>query len=42
MNGLTKEVRTQIGKGADIIKVYSDFDWGPDKGAQPTFLQLMN
>jgi imidazolonepropionase-like amidohydrolase len=35
--GLMKEARTQIGKGADMIKVYADYRWGPDKKAQPTF-----
>ncbi|PWT78660.1 MAG: amidohydrolase [Bacteroidetes bacterium] len=36
---LTKEVRTQIGKGADMIKVYADYYWGPDNEAQPTFTE---
>lgn len=31
-------VRDQIGKGADFIKVYADYRWGPDKQARPTFL----
>jgi len=35
--GLIKEARTQIGKGADMIKVYADYRWGPDKKAEPTF-----
>jgi imidazolonepropionase-like amidohydrolase len=30
-------VRGQIGKGADLIKVYADYRWGPDGDAQPTF-----
>ena len=34
---LTNEVRTQIGKGADIIKIYADYRWGPNKEAMPTF-----
>jgi imidazolonepropionase-like amidohydrolase len=34
---LVKEVRTQIGKGADLIKVYADYYWGPDGEARPTF-----
>lgn len=34
---LTKEVRTQIGNGADVIKVYADYRWGPAKNAEPTF-----
>jgi len=36
-DGLIKEVRTQIGKGADLIKIYADYRWGPDKEARPTF-----
>jgi imidazolonepropionase-like amidohydrolase len=35
--GLTKEIRTQIGKGADIIKIYADYGWGLDKEAEPSF-----
>jgi imidazolonepropionase-like amidohydrolase len=35
--GLTREVRTQIGKGADLIKIYADYRWGPEKEARPTF-----
>lgn len=34
---MIKEVRTQIGKGADIIKVYADYRWGKNKEAQPSF-----
>ena len=37
IEGLTKEVRIQIGKGADLIKVYADYGWGPDRRAEPTF-----
>lgn len=37
IDGLIKEVRTQIGKGADIIKVYADYRWGLNKEAAPTF-----
>ena len=36
---LIKAVREQIGKGADIIKVYADYRWGPQGEAQPTFTQ---
>lgn len=35
--GLTKEVRKQIGKGADLIKVYADYRWGLNGEAAPTF-----
>lgn len=34
---LTNEVRTQIGKGADVIKIYADYRWGRDGQAMPTF-----
>ena len=34
---LANEVRTQIGKGADLIKIYTDYRWGPNKEAMPTF-----
>ncbi len=37
MDGLTREVRKQIGKGADLIKVYADYRWGLNSSAQPTF-----
>jgi imidazolonepropionase-like amidohydrolase len=36
-DGLVRAVRNQIGKGADLIKVYADYRWGPDGDAQPTF-----
>lgn len=31
--------RTQIGKGADLVKVYADYRWGPNGEARPTFTQ---
>jgi imidazolonepropionase-like amidohydrolase len=34
---LANEVRTQIGKGADLIKLYADYRWGRDAQAAPTF-----
>jgi imidazolonepropionase-like amidohydrolase len=34
---LRRVVRDQIGKGADWIKVYADYGWGPNADAQPTF-----
>ncbi len=34
---LIKTVRRQIGNGADFIKVYADYRWGPDGEARPTF-----
>lgn len=30
-------VRSQIGHGADVVKIYADYGWGPDGAAQPTF-----
>ncbi|MBU6120016.1 metal-dependent hydrolase family protein [Hymenobacter siberiensis] len=39
VDGIIRAVREQIGKGADIIKVYADYRWGPDGSAQPTFSQ---
>lgn len=37
IDGLIKEVRTQIGNGADLIKVYADYRWGMHGAAAPTF-----
>lgn len=37
IDALVKEVRTQIGKGADVIKVYADYRWGVNKEARATF-----
>lgn len=34
---LVRVVRSQIGKGADWIKVYADYRWGPAGEARPTF-----
>jgi imidazolonepropionase-like amidohydrolase len=34
---LEKEIRTQISKGADVIKIYADYRWGPNEEARPTF-----
>lgn len=34
---LIRIVRDQIGKGADVIKVYADYRWGPQGQAMPTF-----
>ena len=39
VDNLSKAVRTQIGKGADLIKVYADYRWGINQEAQPTFLE---
>jgi imidazolonepropionase-like amidohydrolase len=34
---LIRIVRDQIGKGADVVKVYADYRWGAGGKAQPTF-----
>ncbi len=39
VDGLVRAVREQIGKGADLIKVYADYRWGLNNTAQPTFSQ---
>jgi len=36
---ITRVVRSQIGRGADWIKVYADFGWGPNGELRPTFTQ---
>jgi imidazolonepropionase-like amidohydrolase len=37
LDALIRIVRDQIAKGADWIKFYADFLWGPGRGARPTF-----
>jgi imidazolonepropionase-like amidohydrolase len=37
VEGLTRAVRNQIGHGADWIKIYADYRWGPRGEARPTF-----
>jgi imidazolonepropionase-like amidohydrolase len=37
--GMAREVRTQIGLGADVIKVYADYRWGLNQEARPTFTE---
>ena len=34
---LTRVVRRQIANGADWVKVYADYRWGPSGEARPTF-----
>jgi len=34
---MAKEVRMQISKGADVIKIYADYRWGRGGEAAPTF-----
>lgn len=37
VEGLTRAARDQIGHGADWVKVYADYRWGPNGEARPTF-----
>jgi len=39
VDGIIRAVREQMGKGADVVKVYADYRWGSDGTAQPTFSQ---
>jgi len=36
---ITRVVRSQVGRGADWIKVYADYGWGPGGELRPTFSQ---
>lgn len=37
---LSKAIRSQNGHGADLIKVYADYRYGPDGETQPTFSDI--
>jgi imidazolonepropionase-like amidohydrolase len=37
--GIARVVRSQVSHGADWIKVYADYRWGPNGEALPTFTQ---
>lgn len=37
INEMADEVRTQISKGADVIKIYADYRWGLNGESAPTF-----
>ena len=39
VEGITREVRLQIGKGADVVKLYGDYRWGPGNTNAPTFTE---
>ncbi len=39
VDDLTRVVRDQMGKGADWIKIYGDYRWGPNGTTVPTFTQ---
>lgn len=36
---LVNAVRRQIGAGADLVKVYADYRWGPGEPSRPTFTE---
>lgn len=38
-NEMMEEVRTQISKGADLIKIYADYRWGKNNEAMATFTE---
>lgn len=40
VEGVTRVVRDQIGHGADWIKIYADYRWGPRGEARPTFTPI--
>jgi imidazolonepropionase-like amidohydrolase len=37
LDALTRVVRDQIARGADVVKVYADYRWGPRGESRPTF-----
>jgi imidazolonepropionase-like amidohydrolase len=37
VEGIARAVRNQVGHGADWIKVYADYSWGPGGEVRPTF-----
>jgi imidazolonepropionase-like amidohydrolase len=39
VEGMTHVVRSQIGHGADVIKIYADYGWGKDEAQEPTFTE---
>ncbi len=38
IDSLIRTVRDQISRGADWVKLYGDYRWGPHPGSHPTFL----
>lgn len=39
VDNLVRVVRDQIGRGADWVKIYADYRWGPEGQAWPTFTE---
>jgi imidazolonepropionase-like amidohydrolase len=39
IDGIARVVRSQIGHGADVVKIYVDYRWGLNSTAAPTFTE---
>ncbi|MDT8342062.1 MAG: amidohydrolase family protein, partial [Longimicrobiales bacterium] len=39
LDGLIRAARDQMGRGADLVKVYADYRWGPDGETAPSFTE---
>ncbi|MBS1531317.1 MAG: amidohydrolase family protein [Bacteroidetes bacterium] len=39
IDGISHTVRSQIGHGADVVKIYADYRWGANNTAAPTFTE---
>ncbi|MGN6396333.1 MAG: amidohydrolase family protein [Mucilaginibacter sp.] len=39
IDGITRVVRSQIGYGADVVKIYADYRWGENGVTAPTFTE---
>lgn len=39
-DALVRAARTQIGQGADLVKVYADYRWRPGEDSRPTFTEM--
>jgi imidazolonepropionase-like amidohydrolase len=39
IEGMIHVVRSQIGHGADVVKIYADYGWGLNHQAEPTFTE---
>jgi len=39
VDALIRVARDQIGRGADVVKVYADYRWGPNGEARPSFTE---
>ena len=39
IDGIVAAVRSQIAAGADVVKLYGDYRWGPGEPSRPTFSQ---